>query len=116
MLRAIVAGILIVTLTSCTTWTPVTMSPTSYIRMHDPAAVWVQLNDGSTMIVSRPRVFADTIRGIVAGGYRNIPLKDVAKFQAQEPNRKKTAMVIAAGVLATVGLVYLITHSDQTTQ
>ena len=115
MLRTIVAGILIVTLTSCTTWTPVSMSPTNYIRMHDPAEVWVQLQDGSTIVVGRPRVFGDTLRGIVAGGFRNIPLKDVALFRAQGPAKKQTAIAIAAAVLGTVGLIYLATHSDRTT-
>ena len=115
MLRTIVAGILIVTLTSCTTWTPVAMSPTSYIRMHDPAEVWVQLQDGSTMVVGRPRVFGDTLRGIVAGGFRNIPLKDVAAFRAQGMAKTQTAIVVAAAVLGTAGLIYMATHSDQTT-
>jgi hypothetical protein len=116
MLRTIVAGILIVTLTSCISWTPVAMSPTNYIRMYDPARVWVQLTDSSTMVVSRPRVFADTLRGIVAGTYRNIALKDVARFQAQGPNKKRTAIAVAAAVLGTAALVYIATQTDRTTQ
>src|SRR4029077_18789725 len=66
MLRTIVAGMLIVTLTSCTTWTAVTISPASYIRMHDPESVWLQLRDNSTLVLGRPRVVGDTLRGINA--------------------------------------------------
>jgi hypothetical protein len=115
MLRSIVAGILIVTLTSCTTWTPVSMSPTHYIRMHDPGAVWVQLRDGSTLVIVRPRVFGDTLRGINAGAFRNIPLSDVTLFRAQEPSKAKTTLLIAALVVGTAGFFYLATNSDRMT-
>jgi hypothetical protein len=115
MLRTVVAGILIATLTSCTSWAPVPMSPTSYIRMRDPAAVWVQLQDGSTMVVGRPRILGDTLRGIVAGGFRNIPLKDVAVFRAKGPAKNKTALAIAAAVVVTGGIIYVATQSDHVT-
>lgn len=112
MLRSLIAGILLVTLTSCTAWKPVSMSPASYIRMHDPEAVWVQLHDSSTLVLGRPRVFGDTLRGISAGTYRNVPLSDVAQLRAQEPSKKKTAIAVGASAVLLVGLVYLITHSD----
>ena len=115
MLRTTVAGILIaVTLASCTAWKTETMAPDRYIRMHDPGSIWVKLQDGSTLVVGRPRIFADTMRGIVAGGYRNIPLKNVTEFRAEEPAKKQTIIAITAAVIAAAGLVYLATHSDQT--
>jgi hypothetical protein len=115
MLRAIVAGILVVTLTSCTAWTPISIAPASYIRMHDPEAVWVQLHDSSTLVLGRPRVFGDTLRGINGGTYRNVPLSQVARLRAQEPSKKKTAIAVGASAVLLVGVVYMITHSDHVT-
>lgn len=115
MLRTIVAAILIVAMTSCTTWTPVSMAPANYIRMHDPEAVLVQLQDGSTLRLGRPRVMGDTLRGINAGAYRNVPLSDVTRLQAQEPARKKTAIVVAASAVFLVGIIYVLATSDHTT-
>ena len=115
MLRTTVTATLIVAiLTSCTAWKPETMAPDRYIRMHDPEAVWVQLHDGSTMNIGRPRVVGDSLRGIVAGGYRNVALKDVTQFRAEEPSKNRTAIAVTAAVLAAAGLVYLATHSDHT--
>ena len=90
------------------------MSPTNYIRSHDPAAVWLQMEDGSTMVLGRPRVLGDSLRGIAAGVYRNVPLNKVAKFKAQEPSKSKTALLVAVGVVCTAGLVWAATSSDRT--
>jgi hypothetical protein len=116
MLRTIVAGALIIAMTSCTSWTPISIAPASYIRMHDPEAVWVQLQDGSTLVLARPRVMGDTLRGITAGAYRNVPLSQVARLRAQEPARKKTAVVVGVSVVLAAGLIYMLAHSDRITQ
>jgi hypothetical protein len=115
MLRTIVAATLIVVTTSCTSWTPVSMAPANYIRMHDPEAVLVQLQDGSTLRLGRPRVVGDTLRGINAGTYRNVPLSDVARLQAQEPAKKKTAIVVAATAVFLIGAIYMLANSDHVT-
>jgi hypothetical protein len=113
MLRAIVTAILIVSLTSCTAWTPVSISPERYIRMHDPEAVWVQLQDSSTLVLGRPRVSGDTLRGISGGVYRNVPLSNVALFRAKEPARKKTAIAVAGSAVFVLGVIYLLANSDR---
>jgi hypothetical protein len=113
MLRTIVAAILIVTLTSCTTWTAVSITPASYIRAHDPDAVWIQLEDGSTLVLSRPRVVGDSLRGITAGAYRNVPLSKVTQLRAQEHSKKKTAIAAAASAVFAAGIIYLLAHSDR---
>lgn len=115
MLRTIVAAILIVTLASCTTWQPVSVSPTSYIRAHDPDKIWIQLGDGSTLVFSRPRVIGDSLRGITAGAYRNVALTNVKEMRAQEYSKKKTAIVAAASTVFLVGIIYLLANSDRTT-
>lgn len=92
------------------------MSPTNYIRSHDPGSVRVTLQDGSILVVGRPRVFEDTLRGITAGAYRNIPLGDIARFEAQEPSKSKTGMMIALGVAFAVGVGLLVANSDHVTQ
>jgi hypothetical protein len=112
MLRAIVTGILILSLTSCTAWTPITVAPATYIRAHDPAAIWVQLQDSSTLVLGRPRVFGDTLRGISGGVYRNVPLSQVAVLRAQGPAKQKTTIAVAASVVFVVGLVYVLATSD----
>jgi hypothetical protein len=57
----------------------------------------------------------DTLRGINAGAYRNVPLSDVTQLQAQEPARKKTAIVVAASTVFLVGIIYVLATSDHTT-
>lgn len=116
MLRTIVAAICIVVMTACTSWTPVSIAPANYIRMHDPEAVLLQLQDGSTLRLGRPRVMGDTLRGINAGTYRNVLLSDVTSLQAQEPAKKKTAIVVAASTVFLVGLIYVLANSDRVTQ
>ena len=116
MLRSLVAGILIITLTSCTAWTTVPVSPMNYIRSHDPGSIRVTLQDGSVLVVGRPRVFGDTLRGITGGTYRNIPLDQIGRFEAQEPSKSKTAMLIAVGVVFAVGIGYVATSSDRVSQ
>jgi len=114
MLRAIAAGILIVTATSCTNWKPVTVEPTAYIGAKHPEALWVQLQDGSTFLLARPTVFRDTLRGVDAGSYRNIPLSKIAGLRAQEPAKGKTAALAVLGVAAVVGIIVLGATSDNT--
>jgi hypothetical protein len=113
MLRTIVAAILIVILTSCTTWKPVAVSPENYIRAHDPDAVWLQLEDGSTLMLARPRVIGDSLRGISAGAYRNVALTKVTQMRAQEHSGKKTAIAAAASAGFAVGIIYWLANSDR---
>ena len=114
MLRTIVAGILLVTGTACTSWKPVSMLPERYIRMHDPEAVWVRLQDSSTLVLGRPRVFQDSLRGISAGTYRNIALKDVVQIRAEEPDKRKTRALVAASALVVAGFIFMAANTDRT--
>jgi hypothetical protein len=116
MLQTIAAGILLVTVTACTSWKPVLMRPESYIRMHDPEAVWVRLQDSSTLVLGRPRVFQDSLRGISAGAYRNIALKDVVQIRAEEPDKRKTRALIAASAVLAAGFIYMAANTDRTSQ
>jgi len=116
MRRTIIAGIFILTLTSCTKWTTVSIAPATYIRRNDPASVWVQLRDNSTLVLGRPRVIGDTLRGVNAGGYRNIPLSSVVVMRAEEPARKKTSIVIAVSAVCAIGVIYLLAHTDNVSQ
>ena len=116
MLRKIVAGLLVLAMPSCTRWVPVTTTPETYIRMHDPEEIRVRLQDSSEVVLGRPRIFSDTLRGIFEGGYRNIPLNEVVQVKAEEPARKKTAVVIAVSSVLAVGAVYLAANSDHTSK
>jgi hypothetical protein len=84
--------------------------------MHDPATVWVQLRDSSTLVLGRPRVFLDTLRGVNAGAYRNIPLRNVVRLRAEERATVKTALLITALVAGVVGTIYWGVTSDRTQQ
>jgi hypothetical protein len=113
MLRAIVAGLLICTVNACTSWNPVLVEPATYIGMHHPEEVRVQLRDGSTFLLGRPRVIGDTLRGIDAGSYRNVPLANVAALQAPEPARGRTALLAASSVAAGIALIVWVAASDR---
>ena len=113
MLRTLIAGLLILTVTSCTTWRPVPIDPEGYIRTHNPEFIWAQLADSSTLTLKRPTVVLDTLRGISGGAYRRIPLSSVVRLRAEEPDGSKTAAVVAVSVAATALFVYWVATSDK---
>jgi hypothetical protein len=114
MLRTIVAGVLMCTVTACVSWRPVESSPATYLGTHMPETVRVRLKDGSNLELGRPNVVGDTLRGVYGGSYRYIPMSDVAQLTAQEPDMTKTVIVATLGVLALVGSVYMAIASDRT--
>ena len=114
MLRTVVGGLLIGTMTACTSWRPVEANPATYLGTHMPETVRVRLKDGSNLELGRPNVVGDTLRGVYGGSYRYIPMSDVAQLTAQEPDMTKTIIVTTLGVLALVGSVYLAIASDRT--
>ena len=113
MRRTIVAGLLIFTVTSCTSWKPVLIGPENYIRTHNPESIWVQLQDSSTFVLGRPRVFLDTLTGIDAGKYRHVPLRNVARLRAAEPAVAKTALLVMAGVVTVATVYWWAASSDR---
>jgi len=114
MIRAIATGIFIVATTSCTNWKPVTVEPTAYIGTRHPETLWVQLQDSSTFFLARPTVFRDTLRGVEAGSYRNIPLSKIVRLRAPEAATGKTAALAGLGVAAAVAIIVLGATSDRT--
>ncbi len=116
MLRAIAAGILLFTVTSCTDWNPVSISPESYFRTHNPESVRVQLQDSSTFVLERPRVAQDTLTGIDAGVYRHVPLKQVVRLRAPEAAVARTALLATVSVAATAAVLIWAINGDHTQQ
>jgi len=116
MRRIIAAGLMTLVASSCTTWKPVQTSPARYIGSRTPESVRVRLRDGSTCLLGRPTVAGDTLRGVEGGAYRDIPLSDVAEMEAPQPDKGKTALVVAAATLVFVGSIYLAATADRVQQ
>ena len=111
--RAVAAGLMVVVLSSCTTWKTVQTSPARYIGARTPESVRLRLRDGSTCLLGRPTVAQDTLRGVEGGEYRHIPLSDVEAMEAPEADKVKTAAVITLVSLALVGTIYVAASSDR---
>jgi hypothetical protein len=114
MLRAIVASLLIVTLTACTTWRPVGPNPERYVGSRIPESVQVRLKDGSTVVLGRPNIVRDTLKGVEGGTYRYIPMTDVTEMLAPEPDMGKTVLLATVAIVAFVGTIYIAAASDRT--
>ncbi len=110
MVRRIVAGLLIPTLTGCTTFGPVA-APTDFITVNRPSEVWVTRGDSSRVAVSRPRFLGDTLIGFVSGRYQQIPLSDVRQVQARRAAPRRTLLLIGSG-LAVVGVLVLLAEAS----
>lgn len=112
MLRAFVAGVLIVTLTACTTWKPVGPNPERYVGANTPESVHVRLKDGSTVVIGRPNIIRDTLKGVEGGAYRYIPMTEVTEMLVPVPDKGKTALLASLGVVAFIGSIWLAIASD----
>lgn len=116
MLRAAVASLLIVTLTGCTTWRPVGPNPERYVGAKTPETVSVRLKDGSTVVLGRPNIIRDTLKGVEGGAYRYIPMADVTEMMAPEPDMGKTVLLAALGIVAFAGTIIIAAASDNTSE
>jgi len=112
MLRTFVAGVLIITLSACTRWEPVGPNPERYVGSKTPESVHVRLKDGSMVVLGRPNIIRDTLKGVDGGAYRYIPMTDVTEMLAPVPDMTKTVLLATLGVVAFAGTIWVAIASD----
>ena len=72
MLRKMVAAVLLISMTACTTIGPVA-NPREFIPVKRPREIWLTQNDGTVLLMYTPRLMGDSILGVVRGeGERRI--------------------------------------------
>ena len=82
--------------TACHTMRSVTVDELSALQ---PGAVWVTRADQSTVLVSGPRIFGDTLVGYVNGRFEEMPATGFQKMLVRRPARGKTAALLVVGLV-----------------
>jgi hypothetical protein len=92
----------------CTSWRAQARSPQLVLPEKHPPSVKLELQDGSRMVVTSPRVEAEDLVGFgKPGGERvRLNLSQIRTLWIRELDKKKTG--ILAGTLAVVGTIAFI--------
>lgn len=94
--------------TACHSMTPLSWRDLDGLR---PSRVWVTQADQTTVEVSGPQVFGDTLVGYVNGEFKELPTADVQRVTIRQPARAKTIALIAASTAVAAGLAVWISNS-----
>jgi len=108
-LRRVVAGVLITSLTACTTMGPI--SPREYVPIEHPSQIWVTKSDNSTVVMQLPKLLGDTLVGYVNGDYQEMMLSQTKVVQARRPAPGRTALAVGTAVTALVVTGALVSGS-----
>jgi hypothetical protein len=102
LLRIVTPAILLAAV-SCKTVQPI-QQPAQYIPAHRPDLVVVIDQDNAEIPVSQPTMSGDTLKGVWAGVGDPVamPLNQVQRIDAIQPNKKRTTLLIAT--LTVVGI------------
>ena len=86
------------------------IEPAQFIPAHKPESVSVWTTAHNVTVVSYPRIDGDTLRGVVLTESWAMPLKDVVRVEAKEPDPTRTWLLVAGATASAVG-VYLFSTS-----
>lgn len=105
--RRVVAGLLLISVTACTSMQPVAQ-PREFMQMRRPPVVWVsQGTEIGMMAVESPKLEGDSLVGFVEGEYTEIAMNSVKSMQAKQYSRKTTAL-FAVGVSAVLATLLFV--------
>jgi glycerol-3-phosphate O-acyltransferase len=115
MKRGLALLMLVLHLTGCTTWRPVTVSPSQLVEEEQPERLRIVRADGTQMVIGAPRVESDSLTALVWGRgddgrgraqYRDtvrIALSDVSTVAVSRFSAGRTAVAVVGiffGVVA----------------
>jgi hypothetical protein len=109
--RVFVAMVLLGASSACFTGPQrVKYQPGDYLSANQPSKVWLTLNDDSKLVVSAPRVMADTLFGWDEDGTQDltIPVSNIKEVRARHMSLLRTALipaVIAGGSVAAIVMI-----------
>ena len=93
--RRIIAALLLVLLTACHSWQPVTISPQT-----QPSSVRITTRSGEIMIVGGAVVTNDSIIGATDTGVARVAWQNVRAIEVRAPDtRRSVALGLLAGVV-----------------
>jgi hypothetical protein len=91
---------------ACTSWKAQHVSPEQLITREHPSAVRVQRQDGSQVVVNRPRIGTDSLLGVTARRQpTSVPLADISQVAVQRFNALKTVGLVLGIWAGIVGLI-----------
>ena len=103
--RRVIAALLLVLLTACHTWRPITASPQGWIPEERPSSVRATLATGRVITVEDPAMRNDSIVGATNwAGVTGVALRDLRLLEARHSN---IAGSIGLGLLVSVGALFL---------
>jgi hypothetical protein len=107
-LRSFLVLVALAALGGCTSWRPQARSPQLVLPERRPPSVKLELQDGSLIVVTSPRVEESDLVGFgKPGGERvRLHLSQIRTLWIRELDKKKTG--ILAGTLAVVGTIAFI--------
>ena len=100
------AGLLVVVLGGCATWTPQGLTPQAVIEKDHPEQVRVTRRNGSRVELRTPVIVGDSMHGETKVGRTGVALEDISYLSLNRGNRPVTAALTGIGVAA--GLVALL--------
>lgn len=105
MNRRLVSLCILVTTGACVTVRPVA-APVNFIPQQNPELVWVTANNGEVIPMTRPAIRGDTLVGQWLGSTDpvSVPLGQVRSMYARQPDRTRTALLVAS-VVALGGFI-----------
>jgi hypothetical protein len=87
---------------------PVPAPWANYVTGTEPGSIWLARSDHTVVRVDGPRMFGDTVVGMVDGQYTEIPLTDVTQLMARRADKGRTIALAVAGGAVTAGVVAAI--------
>jgi hypothetical protein len=89
--------------TSCMSAPRPVTAPVAFIEVNRPAQIWVERKDGSTVLLQKPRIFADSLYGYPENSKEEIwmAINDARLFRVRQVDLTRTALLV--GGLALVG-------------
>jgi hypothetical protein len=88
-------------------------TPQEFIPAARPDRIWVTRTDNSKLMMEGPRLIGDTLVGWVGGKYEEILLPETRWMSVRQPAPRRTAMLIAGGVVVGAGLLFLLAGNGQ---
>jgi hypothetical protein len=86
-----------------------TMKVVSLDQVPASDQAWVTFHDKSVVMVAGPKLMGTKLVGFVNGKYDEFPAANVKQVVVRRPAHGRTLALVAAGVVATGGILYAVT-------
>jgi hypothetical protein len=99
---------------ACKSWQAPRVSPSEVIRQRQPTSIRVLRTDSTRIELHSPRLVGDSLVGLRVepsssdSGRLAIPLSQVSQVTIRQPDPIRTAVVIAATLVALGGLLFAV--------